>query len=176
MNHAKKVRLPVISHFNCLLQTHFKKTSDLKEIFFYGLAFPLSSLLLEMHATLDFSLYSVKMELAGIVASNYRLPLSQGQALVSSAVKQLLPAEFQEPPCSLLFLVPEAINHQGGNVDFIRDNSSVIATFLFQSRKYNVLGHICVKKFQAKLITGFEMNFQEIHSCHRGRDRANILI
>lgn len=87
------------------------------------------------------------MELAGTGAPNYRLPLSQGQPLVPSSVKQLPPAEFQKPPCSLLFLVPEAINHQGENVDFIRDNSSVMATFLFKSSKYIVFEHICVKQF-----------------------------
>lgn len=32
-----------------------------------------------------------------------------------------------------------------------------------------------MKKVQAKLITGFEMNIEEIYSCHRGRDRDNFL-
>lgn len=70
--------------------------------------------------------------------------------------------------------MPGAIHHQEKIVDFIRDNSSVTAIFLFQSSKYNVFGHICVKKVQTKLITGFEMNIQEIHSCHRGKDRNDF--
>lgn len=85
-----------------------------------------------------------------------------------------LPAEFQKLPSSLLLLVLEAINHQEENVNFIRDNSSITAIFLFQSSKYNIFGHICVKKIQAKLITGSEMNIQEIHSCQRGRNRDNF--
>lgn len=60
----------------------------------------------------------------------------------------------------------EAINHQEENVNFIRDNSSITEVFLFQSSKHNIFGHICVKKVEAKLITGFEMHIQEIHSCH----------
>lgn len=63
MNHLNKIRPSVIFDFSCLLQTHFKKTIDLKEIFFHGLIFQLS-LLLEMHTSHNFLLYSVKIGLA----------------------------------------------------------------------------------------------------------------
>lgn len=146
------------------------------------------SLLLEMYTTHNFLLYSVRRELAegtisasrffslGRVAHSCRSSLKQGQPLVSPPASSTEIAACQPSFRSYLFLYCFWCLTSGEkNVDFIGENSSVTAILLSQSSKYNAFGRIYVKKFQTKLITAFAMNIQEIHSCHRGRDRDDFL-